>query len=235
MQRSARGDGDIDIMAIKAAPPAVGCKDLSRDFEGRRALLPVSFSIEEGGHLVIQGPTGSGKTTLLRLLAGLLYPSTGHVLDGGIVVNRPGWRLPPHRRRIGMLFQGLALWPHMTVREQVEFSLPTEVFPARPDRRRAADRVLADAGILPLAPRLPRELSGGEKQRAAWARAVAGEPRLLFLDEPLTSLDPLLREELLQAVIRYGQRPGTNIVLVTHDAQVAERLGYRILRLEKPG
>ena len=121
----------------------------------------------------------------------------------------------------------------MTVRQQVAFSIPPASRQTRSDRRRAVASVLDEVGLCGLSDRLPRALSGGEKQRVAWARAIACDPALLFLDEPLTSLDPLLKEELLQAVIRYGQRPGRTIVLVTHDVDVAKRMGSRILPLTR--
>lgn len=211
-------------------PDILSCRDLTKRYSGRVALPPVSFSVMEGEHLAIVGPSGSGKTTLVRLLAGLLDPTGGAVFDRGILVNRPGWRLEPHLRNIGVLFQGLALWPHLTVREQVRFAMPPGGS-SRAERNRAVERLLEAVGISALSGRLPQHLSGGEKQRVAWARAVAGSPRLLFLDEPLTSLDPALREELLLEVIRYGESPGHTIIIVTHDSGVARRVGGRLLEL----
>jgi putative spermidine/putrescine transport system ATP-binding protein len=212
--------------------PALSSQGLWKSFGDERALAPVTFAIEEGEHLAITGPSGAGKTTLLRLLAGFIEPSGGQVVERGRPVNRPGWTEAPRRRGIGMVFQGLALWPHMTVEEQVRFSLAGEGRRlSRRERRRRAGRVLDEAGIARLGTRYPAALSGGERQRVAWARAVAAEPRLLLLDEPLTSLDPRLRAELLESVTRYGAVAGRTIVLVTHDLEAARKVGRRLLEL----
>jgi iron(III) transport system ATP-binding protein len=133
-----------------------------------------------------------------------------------------------------MLFQGLALWPHMTARAQVEFCLARRSCRSRAERRKAAERLLEESGVLALADRLPAQLSGGERQRVAWARAVAGEPRLLVLDEPLTSLDPALKSDLTETVLRHGSAPGRTLVVATHDEDLAGRLAGRVYRLEKP-
>jgi ABC-type sulfate/molybdate transport systems ATPase subunit len=216
--------------------PTLGAVSLWKAFEGRTGLLPVTFSLATGEHLAVTGPSGCGKSTLLRLLAGLIEPSGGTVLDGGRIVNRPGARTSPHRRDIGMVFQGLALWPHRTVRGHVELSVRSHRgLLGRKDRRRRVAEVLDEAGLSGLADRYPGDLSGGEKQRAAWARAVAGGPRLLLLDEPLTALDPALREDLLARVVRHGDMPGCTIIIVTHDRAVADRVGRRVLELVKAG
>jgi iron(III) transport system ATP-binding protein len=187
----------------------------------------VAFSIDAGEHLAIVGPSGSGTTTLLELLAGLLDPSGGEVKESGELVSRPGWQLEPHQRSLGFLFQDLALWPHMTVRQHFEFPLRLDG-PAREERVR---RVLEQAGLKSLADRRPHELSGGERQRVAWGRAVVGEPRLLLLDEPLTSLDPRLRGELLEWTIDYGRHPGRTLIVVSHDPGIARRIAARVLPL----
>jgi ABC-type sulfate/molybdate transport systems ATPase subunit len=215
--------------------PALGAISLSKAFGGRPALLPVTFSIDPGEHLAVTGPSGSGKSTLLRLLAGLIEPSGGSVIEGGRVVNGPGGRTAPHRRDIGMVFQGLALWPHRTVRDHVDLALRRSGGPQAEDRRGRAAEVLEEAGLTALADRYPGDLSGGERQRVAWARAVAAAPALLLLDEPLTALDPVLREDLLGRVVRYGELPGRTVVIVTHDRSVAERVGRRVLDLVKAG
>ena len=210
--------------------PALSCEDLEKDFGVRPALARVDCAIEEGEHLALTGPSGSGKTTLLRLLAGLIAPTRGRVLENGRVVNAPGSRTAPHRRGLGMVFQGLGLWPHLTVREHVDFSaaLPATT---RKERRRRADEALAGTGLAELSGRYPAELSGGEKQRVAFARAIAGAPRLLLLDEPLTSLDPALREDLLGLIESQGKVPGRTLIIVTHDEPVARRIARRVLSL----
>ncbi len=209
-----------------SAPLLLECTALTKSFGERVALAPVDLSVETGENLAVVGPSGCGKTTLLELLAGLLDPTAGEVRERGRVVSRAGWQMEPHRRSLGFLFQDLALWPHMTVRQHLEFVLDD---PAR--REDNIRRVLDQAGLKELAHRAPRELSGGERQRVAWARAIVGEPRLLLLDEPLTSLDPKLRRELLDWTIEYGSHPGRSVIVVTHDPEIAGRLAARVLSL----
>ncbi len=209
-----------------SAPPLLESTALSKRFGDRVALAPVDLSVDAGENLAIVGPSGCGKTTLLELLAGLLDPSAGEVRECGRVVSRAGWQLEPHRRSLGFLFQDLALWPHLTVREHLEFVLHDAN--SREDRIR---RVFDQAGLEQLADRRPPDLSGGERQRVAWARAVVGEPRLLLLDEPLTSLDPRLRGELLDWTIEYGRHPDRALLVVSHDPEIAGRIAGRVLSL----
>ena len=209
-----------------SAPLLLESTALSKKFGDRVALAPVDLAVDAGENLAIVGPSGCGKTTLLELLAGLLDPSAGEVRECGRVVSRAGWQLEPHRRSLGFLFQDLALWPHLTVREHLEFVLQDAA--SREDRIR---RVLDQAGLGRLADRRPPDLSGGERQRVAWARAVVGEPRLLLLDEPLTSLDPRLRGELLDWTIEYGSHPDRTLLVVSHDPEIAGRIAGRVLSL----
>lgn len=211
--------------------PVLEARDLSVSYGDGFALAPQTFALEEGEHLAVTGPSGSGKTTLLRLLAGLIPPTHGELLADGQVVSRPGSALEPHRRSLGMLFQELALWPHLSVVEQVEFCVPPQPGRGARERRAHATAALERAGIEALAKRYPGELSGGERQRVAWARAIAPEPRLLVLDEPLTSLDPERRGELLDALEDYCTEPGRTVVLATHDPEVARRAARRHLHL----
>ncbi len=210
-----------------SAPLLLESTALSKKFGDRVALAPVDLAVGAGENLAIVGPSGCGKTTLLELLAGLLDPSAGEVRECGRVVSRAGWQLEPHRRSLGFLFQDLALWPHLTVREHLEFVLQDAA--SREDRIR---RVLDQAGLGRLADRRPPDLSGGERQRVAWARAVVGEPRILLLDEPLTSLDPRLRGELLDWTIEYGRHPDRALLVVSHDPEIAGRIAGRVLSLE---
>jgi ABC-type sulfate/molybdate transport systems ATPase subunit len=132
-----------------------------------------------------------------------------------------------------MLFQELALWPHLTALAQVEFALAPRLPSGarRRERRAEAERLLESVGLRGYAARYPAELSGGERQRVAWARAIAGKPALLLLDEPLTSLDPELREDLLRAMSLYAGTPGSTLVVVTHDPRTTEPVAARVLRL----
>lgn len=217
--------------SIQQPAAALSSDGLAKRFGRRLALKPTTFSIAEGEHLAITGPSGAGKTTLLLLLAGLLDPTQGEVREHGEVVSRPGKQQAAHLRSLGFLFQDLALWPHMTVRRHLRFALSRSF---KSDPTRAEERlgqVLEQASLTGLADSLPTSLSGGERQRVAWARAIVSEPRILLLDEPLTSLDPALREELLGLTTAYGASAGRTLVVVTHDERVAGSIGKRILRL----
>jgi ABC-type Fe3+/spermidine/putrescine transport system ATPase subunit len=180
----------------------------------------MSFDVSAGRVLVVLGPSGAGKTTLLEVIAGLRPHPSGRILLAGEDLTRR----PPEQRRIGMVFQGGALFPHLSVRENVRFGPRTQA-QASADAADAAGALLDRLGIAHLADRFPRSLSGGERQRAALARALATRPRLLLLDEPLSALDPPTREEiraLLQELLA-GLRIPT--IHVTHDRDEALTLG----------
>jgi iron(III) transport system ATP-binding protein len=193
------------------------------------ALLEVSFQLETGRTAVLVGPSGSGKTTLLRLVAGLELPDAGEVLLAGSPASRPGWGIPPHDRGIGFVFQTPSLWPHLTVRGNVALALGRL---ARAERRLRVEQTLAQSSLGDLADRYPDELSGGEARRVALARALAPEPRILLLDEPLTNLDGPGRDQLLDLVLAAVQASGATLLYVTHRLEEAERLGGTPLRLD---
>ena len=195
---------------------------MSKSFGAHRALEGISLGLAEDALTAVLGPSGCGKTTLLRLLAGLEDPDEGEVSVSGRTVADPQSRVRPEDRGVAMVFQDLALWPHMTVRENVAFPLEARV----PDRAERERKVLRAAEAAAIAHRLdarPASLSGGERQRAALARALAGEPRLLLLDEPFGGLDAVLRLRMLEAVAEARARLRIAAVLVTHDQ--AEALG----------
>ncbi|HHI68667.1 MAG TPA: ATP-binding cassette domain-containing protein, partial [Planctomycetes bacterium] len=185
---------------------------------------PVSLVVERGEVLCLVGPSGCGKTTLLRAVAGLLEPTEGKILLEGTVLNDPAIRVEPGKRKIGMVFQNLALWPHMRALDQVAFAVPGK---GRARKAKAAE-LLEMVGLSGKARSLPAELSGGEGQRVALARALAREPDLLLLDEPLRSLDPHLRVSLGQVVVDLVKKAGVACLFVTHDREEALRLGDRI-------
>ncbi len=197
---------------------------------GRRILGPVDLDVAAGEHVLLVGPSGCGKTTLLRAIAGLVTPSAGTVALGSRPASAPGRILiRPEQRDVGMLFQGGALWPHMSARRTLEFVLRSSHSPAR--RARVAE-LLALVRLAGAEERLPATLSGGEKQRLALARALAGEPRVLLLDEPLGPLDSELRADLLAMLARLHEEQGWTTVHVTHDPEEAGGYAARVLRME---
>jgi iron(III) transport system ATP-binding protein len=199
-------------------------RQVSKRLGSHPAVVELSLEIPEGAFVVIEGPSGCGKTTLLRLIAGLEAPDGGDVWLGGSHASGRGRILiPPHERAIGFVFQDLALWPHMTVDGNLRFVLESARIhkPQHNTRiRQALDLVHAGS----LAPRFPHQLSGGEQQRVALARALVGNPRFLLLDEPLSSLDPDLREALRGELRRVQRASALTALYVTHDQQDADAL-----------
>ncbi|MFC0215010.1 ABC transporter ATP-binding protein [Paenibacillus chartarius] len=205
---------------------------VSKAFGKFQAIESLSLSIQSGEFVAILGPSGCGKTTLLRMLAGFEQPTTGEIAMNGTVVAKPGFSLPPEKRRIGMVFQAFALWPHMNVAEHVRF--PIRHHKETPARVRANEQeriagVLQMVGLSQHGTRMPHELSGGQKQRVAIARAIAAEPSLLLMDEPLSSLDAMLRMEMRREIQAIHRQTGTAIVYVTHDQGEALAMADRIV------
>ena len=193
--------------------------------------LDVDWSAGDGVAALF-GPSGAGKTLTLQCLAGLERPDAGRIVVDGQVLfdSAAGIDVPPQRRRVGYVFQGYALFPHLTVRDNVGFGLRER---SRADRARRVDEVLARLGLEPLAERHPRELSGGQRQRVALGRALATDPALLLLDEPLSALDLPLRQALRDELRAILSDWGIAAVLVTHDLGEAYRLGDRIVVYEE--
>ncbi|MGH9324009.1 MAG: ABC transporter ATP-binding protein [Vicinamibacteria bacterium] len=205
---------------------------VTKRFRNRAAVDDVSLDVAAGESVVVLGPSGCGKTTLLRLIAGLETPDAGEIRLEGRLVSGGGVFVPPYDRRLGFVFQDLALWPHLTVRKNLGFVMKAVKVP-RAERRSRADEILGLVRIEPLSARYPHELSGGEQQRVALARALVGRPRLLLLDEPLSSLDPDLRA-LLRAELRELSR-GLELtsIYVTHDREDAAVLADRVLEMRR--
>ena len=193
-------------------------------------LQHVGFSLSPGEFKLITGPSGCGKSTLLRLLAGLSVPASGSIHFGDRLVAKAGWSLPPEARDIGMVFQDYALWPHMTVAQNVAFPLKMRNIPRQTCETRVA-QALARVGLCEFADRKPAGLSGGQQQRVALARAIVAEPRVLLFDEPLSNLDSELRESLCLEMATLLRQLGTTAVYVTHDRREAEILADRIVHL----
>jgi multiple sugar transport system ATP-binding protein len=187
------------------------------------AVDGIDLTCREGEYLVLLGPSGCGKTTLLRLIAGLEQPTGGQVLIGGSAVTR----LPPRARKIAMVFQSYALYPHKSVFKNISFPLEAEGMP-REERTRRVRWAAELLGIAHLLERRPRHLSGGERQRVALARALVREPRAFLLDEPLSNLDAKLRAAARLDLKQFQQRVGISTIYVTHDQVEAMGLGDRI-------
>jgi len=212
-------------------------RDAVRTFGERRALDGVSFELEEGQIGCLLGPSGCGKTTALRCIAGFESLDSGRVLSQGRLLTGPGVDVPPHERGIGLVFQDLALFPHLTVLGNVEFGLQTL---ARAARRARAEELLHLVGLADCADAYPAQLSGGQQQRVALARALAPRPSTVLLDEPFSSLDVALRERLVGELRVLLKSLGATALVVTHDQQdafaLADRIGLmRAGRLEQWG
>jgi iron(III) transport system ATP-binding protein len=194
---------------------------ISRSFGLTRAVDDVTLEVRTGEIFGVLGPSGCGKTTLLRLIAGFERPQTGTVTVGGTLVAGDGTWVPPERRRIGMVFQDYALFPHLTVERNVGFGVPSG---SGADTQRALELV----GLQHKADRHPHELSGGERQRVALARALAPGPEVILLDEPFSSLDAALRADLRREVELILRNAGASAILVTHDQEEALTLADRL-------
>ena len=201
----------------------VETRDVRKRFGDVWAVDGVDLATKEGEFLVLLGPSGCGKTTLLRMLAGLEVPTSGEILIGGQVVND----LPPRARKVAMVFQSYALYPHLTVRKNIAFPLKAQGVP----RAEIPGKVQWAASLFDierLLERKPRQLSGGERQRVALARAVIREPSVFLLDETLSNLDAKLRASARDELQQFQRRIGTTTIYVTHDQVEAMGLGDRI-------
>ncbi|MGB3644253.1 MAG: ABC transporter ATP-binding protein [Mesorhizobium sp.] len=189
---------------------------LTKRYGSATVVNEVDLAIEKGTLVCLLGPSGCGKTTTLRLIAGFVQPSDGHIRVGGRVVSSPSGSAPPEARNMSMIFQSYALWPHMTVFENVAYGLRLRHM-AKSDIESKARRILQATKLENLAERYPAELSGGQQQRVSLARALVIEPETLLLDEPLSNLDANLREEMRFEIRRLHDEFRYTTVYVTHD------------------
>jgi iron(III) transport system ATP-binding protein len=204
---------------------AVHVENVTKSFGAADVLDRVSLHVPPGRMVALLGPSGCGKTTMLRVIAGLESPGSGEVRVGDQLLTGPGVQVPPEKRRIGMVFQDWALFPHLTVARNVGYGLPRV---DRTERVRRVDEALAMVGLAGLGDRLPATLSGGQQQRVALARALAPRPSVLLLDEPFSNLDTALRVQVRSEVHHLLAGLGITTVFVTHDQEEAFVLGDEV-------
>ncbi|QLG63383.1 ABC transporter ATP-binding protein [Halorarum salinum] len=202
-------------------------RGLTKEFGDLTAVDDVDFDVEDGEFVSILGPSGSGKSTVLRMVAGFEEPTAGEItLDGESVVGSP-----PFERDVNMVFQDLALFPHLTVAENIGYGLKQKGVPAA-ERRERTERMLGMVRLGGYGDRTPAELSGGEQQRVALARALVNEPALVLFDEPLSSLDRKLRQHMQAELQRIQAETDTTFLYVTHDQEVALAVSDRLVVLD---
>ena len=206
---------------------AVECSGIGLSYGSTEVLKDVTLRIEPGEFFALLGPSGSGKSTLLRLIAGFVQHSRGSLLVDGKDITG----VPPHARNIGMVFQSYALWPHMTVYDNVAFGLVERGRP-RDEVRRRTEAALDLVGLHAYAQRRPNQLSGGQQQRVALARTVNIEPQVLLLDEPLSNLDKNLRVQMRRELLALQRKLGITTIFVTHDQEEAMTTADRMAVLD---
>jgi iron(III) transport system ATP-binding protein len=213
--------------------PGITLRGLAKRYGDFAAVDDLSLDVRAGELVALLGPSGCGKTTTLRLVAGFLTPEAGEIRVGDRLLSSPAAVVPPERRRMAMIFQSYALWPHMTVAQNVGYGLRFKGDVARAERARRVSAMLKVVRLDGLEARYPGELSGGQQQRVAVARALVVEPEVLLLDEPLSNLDANLREEMRFEIRRLHEAFGITTLYVTHDQAEAMVISDRIAVLER--
>ena len=219
-------------MASGMTAAHIRLEDVSKHFGETVAVDSVSLEVPRGAFLVLLGPSGCGKTTLLRMLAGLETPTSGDIWFGDERVASSSRVTPPAARDVGLVFQSYALWPHMTVRQNIEWPLKVSGVDAKQRRVRAGE-VLEMLGISELIDRYPSEISGGQQQRVAVARTLGPRPGVLLFDEPLSNLDAKLRVEMRAELLRVHRLTGATSVYVTHDQIEATTMASHVAVLNE--
>ncbi len=211
----------------------VKIENVSKAYNKTPVIREMSLGIEKGERVVMLGPSGCGKTTLLRMIAGFIHPDKGRlIIDGQTVADNGKCIIEPESRQVGMVFQDLALWPHMTSYKNIEFGLKVKKIP-KAEMRERIDTILEGVQMVQFTNAYPGELSGGQQQRIALARALVTCPKILLMDEPLSSLDTDLRQVLRREILRLQEELAITMIYVTHDREEAFFLATRIVVIEE--
>ncbi|MBU1053438.1 MAG: ABC transporter ATP-binding protein [Proteobacteria bacterium] len=205
----------------------ISITNLTKRYGGTKALKGVTLEVSPNEILALVGPSGCGKTSLLRLIAGLEHPDDGNILIDNATVGTQYGFIPPHKRKLSMVFQDLALWPHMSVKAHIGFVLKAKKL-SKEAMQHETDQILKNVNLNNYNNRYPHQLSGGERQRLAIARAIASDPLYLLMDEPFSNLDPVLKEELQDFIIGLKNRLGMGIIYVTHNIEEVIVMADRI-------
>ena len=212
---------------------SIALNALSYAYDEHMLLKHFSLTVQKGERLVLLGPSGCGKTTILRLIAGFIAPQQGSIAIEGKIVSQNGTILAtPEQRNLGMVFQDLALWPHFSVKGNIEFGLKAQGI-SRQVREEKIRKILGLTGLQGYEKRMPSELSGGQQQRVALARALVLEPHILLMDEPLSSLDWELNRRLRQEILTLQKKLSFTMLYVTHNREEAFEIATRIVILER--
>ena len=206
-------------------------QQVTKSFNKTQALKEINLDIKDSEFVAILGPSGCGKTTLLRIVGGFIEPTSGIVRLNDQIYSGQGDMVPVDKRDLGMVFQSFALWPHMTVGQDVEFALKSLRHKGMSPEEKAAavEQAISCTGLKPYENRLPGELSGGQRQRVALARAIVGKPSILLMDEPLSALDAELKIEMRREIQNIHKLTGATILYVTHDQSEALAMADRII------
>jgi ABC-type Fe3+/spermidine/putrescine transport system ATPase subunit len=203
---------------------------ISKNYDKINAVDSISLEVAEKDIAVILGPSGSGKTTLLRLIAGLEIPDNGKIFLGNQLCSQKGWVLTPHKREVGFVFQTPALWPHMTLKQNILFGLNG----LSPDAAYSRlNPILEQSSLLELKDRYPDQVSGGEARRAAIARALITHSKYMLMDEPLINLDFKMKQSMMSLILKIVKEAGSSLIYVTHDLKEAKQINGKVWFMQK--